>query len=285
MGEWLEDVNDIRIGQRVNEQIMILKAGEASQGKARKFYDGWRPSVRNWDNFEEDFLTAFLNYETYHTKLLRAANMKSSDFSCISEYGLANYPDLPWNRVSSPVIGGITSNAVRGGIRLHQPKDQKELMLLLGQYEAKNDSGEPPAKRHKTENKSQFLGKCFSCGKTGHKRYQCYNTTPNVDKAQSSRQMTDNDSLPKCNYCKRVDHTEATCFKKLGKTQIRCMTINRCEIMPTASTPSGDQNSKFTYMGDSGADWSVIHHHVVKSIGAVITPSQQKLAGFGRKLL
>ncbi|KAK9752147.1 hypothetical protein QE152_g4468 [Popillia japonica] len=141
MGEWLEDVNDIRIGQRVNEQIMILKAGQALQGKARKFYDGWRPSVRNWDNFEEDLLTAFPDYETYHTKLLRAANMKSSDFSTISEYGLAKvrslyryYPDLPWDRVLSPVIGGITSDAVRGGIRLHQPKDQKELMLLLRQY-------------------------------------------------------------------------------------------------------------------------------------------------------
>ncbi|KAK9679884.1 hypothetical protein QE152_g39641 [Popillia japonica] len=190
-----------------------------------------------------------------YTKLLRTANMKSSDFSSVSEYGLAKVrslsrPDLPWDSVLSAVIGGITSNAVRGNIRLHQPKDQKELMLLLKQYKAKNDSREPPAKRHKTENKSQFLGKCFSCGENR----PCYSTTPNIDKTQSSMQVIENDSLPKGNYCKRVGHNEATCFKKLDKTQIRCVTITRFEIMPTASAPSDDHNNKFTYMVDSGVD-------------------------------
>ncbi|KAK9711968.1 hypothetical protein QE152_g25158 [Popillia japonica] len=37
-------------------------------------------------------------------------------------------------------------------------------------------------------------------------------------------------------------------------------------------------------MVDSGVDWSVIQHHVVRSIDAVITPSQQKLVWFGRRL-
>ncbi|KAI4463349.1 aspartic peptidase domain superfamily [Holotrichia oblita] len=37
-------------------------------------------------------------------------------------------------------------------------------------------------------------------------------------------------------------------------------------------------------MADSGADWSVIHHHVVKSVGTVIIPSQQKLAGLQKEL-
>ncbi|KAI4458026.1 aspartic peptidase domain superfamily [Holotrichia oblita] len=46
----------------------------------------------------------------------------------------------------------------------------------------------------------------------------------------------------------------------------------------------GRSNSTFTYMVDSGADWSVIHHHVVKSVGAVIIPSQQKFAGLGKEL-
>ncbi|KAI4458028.1 aspartic peptidase domain superfamily [Holotrichia oblita] len=54
--------------------------------------------------------------------------------------------------------------------------------------------------------------------------------------------------------------------------------------MPSASAQLGDHNSTFTYMVDSGADWSVIHHHVVKSVGAVIIPSQQKLAGLGKEL-
>lgn len=138
MAEWLKDVNVIKIEQKISEQVMILKAGEALQGKARRFYDGWRPLVRNWSSFEEDLLTAFPDHETFHTKLLRAANMRSSEFNSISEYGLEKvrslyryYPDLPWDRVLSPVIGGITSNAVRDGIRLHQPKKPKGIDASL----------------------------------------------------------------------------------------------------------------------------------------------------------
>ncbi|KAJ3615699.1 hypothetical protein MTP99_006730 [Tenebrio molitor] len=82
--EWLKDVNNIRTKIKIDDDIMILKAGAALQGKARKFYNGWRPLVRTWA-CEDDLVTAFPDHETWHTKLVRAANMKSSDFDSISE--------------------------------------------------------------------------------------------------------------------------------------------------------------------------------------------------------
>jgi hypothetical protein len=89
--EWLKDVNNIRTKIKIDDDIMILKAGAALQGKVRKFYNGWRPLVRIWATFEDDLVTAFLDHETWHTKLVRAANMKSSDFDSISEYAIEKF--------------------------------------------------------------------------------------------------------------------------------------------------------------------------------------------------
>jgi hypothetical protein len=46
MEEWLKHVNNIRTKTKIDEDFMILKAEVALQGKARKFYNGWRPLVR-----------------------------------------------------------------------------------------------------------------------------------------------------------------------------------------------------------------------------------------------
>ncbi|KAH0812990.1 hypothetical protein GEV33_009802 [Tenebrio molitor] len=124
--EWLKDVNNIRTKIKIDDDIMIFKAGAALQGKARKFYNGWRPLIRTWATFEDDLITAFPDHETWHTKLVRAANMKSSDFDSISEYAIEKirslyrfYSDLPWDRILSPVVGRIESSAPQALLQVH----------------------------------------------------------------------------------------------------------------------------------------------------------------------
>lgn len=58
--------------------------------------------MRNWANFVVNLLTVFPDHETHHTKFLRAANMKSSDFDSVSEHEQGKVrslyrfdPDLP----------------------------------------------------------------------------------------------------------------------------------------------------------------------------------------------
>jgi hypothetical protein len=275
---------------------MILKAVAALQGKARKFYNGWRPLVRTWATFEDDLITAFPDHETWHTKLVRAANMKSSDFDSISEYAIEKirslyrfYSDLPWDRILSPVVGRIESIALRTAINLHQPKNQKELMLLLRQ----NELEEPPTKRPRVDQIHYFSGKCFACNKTGHKKYQCKNVSSSIVKPiagnespqEKSTLVTprgESSSYCTCTFCKRVGHTIMTCFKKNTQSTIRCILTERREIMPTATFVMCSLERSFKYMVDSGADRSIIHHRVAKITNTHVTPVSQTLTGFGK---
>jgi hypothetical protein len=292
--EWLKDVNNIRTKIKIDDDIMILKAGAALQGKARKFYNGWRPLVRTWATFEDDLITAFPDHETWHTKLVRAANMKSSDFDSISEYAIEKirslyrfYSDLPWDRILSPVVGGIESSAVRAAINLHQPKNQKELMLLLRQ----NELEEPSSKRPRVDQIHHFSGKCFACNKTGHKKYQCKNVSSSIVKPiagnESSQEKSTlvtprGESSSYCTFCKRVGHTIRTCFKKNSQSTIRCILTERREIMPTATFAMCSLKHSFKYMVDSGADRSIIHDRVAKITNTHVTPVSHILTGFGK---
>jgi Zinc knuckle len=53
---------------------------------------------------------------------------------------------------------------------------------------------------------SQFKGKCRNCGKLGHIAAQC-----------KSKQVKDEKSDVKCNYCKKSVQVKANCFKLLRK--------------------------------------------------------------------
>lgn len=293
-------MNDIRIKQKISDQIMILKAGGALQGKARRFFNRWRPLVRNWTTFENDLLTAFPVHETWHSKLLRAANMKSSDFDSISEYGIEkvrslyrHYSDLPWNRILSPVINGISSRAIREGIRLHHPENQKELMILLRRSETETEVYEPRTERIKSEDQSKFLRKYFTCGRNGHKKDQCRmkqsrfaNTSSSSTKTsiKGDQSTSAKSTAVKCTFCHRVGHEELTCFKRNGKPEVRCMSVNRCEIMPTATISLYNGKHNFSYIVDSGADWSLIHHHIARTIKANIILMPRSLSGFGKEV-
>lgn len=294
MEEWLKDVNDVRLKTKIDDYLLILKVGEALIGKAKRFFEGWRPLVRNWVTFENDLLTAFPDQDTWHTKLMRAANMTSADYHSISEYVTEKiqsleryYAELPWDRVLSPVIGGINSPAVREMIRLHQPTNQKDLMVLLRQYETESDGISPP-KRPKLKPVRRFGGKCFICGKTGHKNFQCREAqsgTVTENTKASKPQREHKQGIIKCTFCHRVGHDESKCFKKNGYPKVNCIFTSRCEIMPTAFVPTMNKKHSFNYMVDSGADWSVIHHRVTKAINAHIVPSTQILTGLGKEPL
>lgn len=293
--EWLTDCRNFYDKYKIDEEIMILKIGDALQGRAKRFFNNWRPSIKNIRTLEDDLISAFPEKDTFHIKLVRAANMKSTDFPSISEYALEKiralkryYSELPWNRILSPVIGGIVSSSVREAIKLHQPNNQKELMLLLREYEShaeitKTNLSESN-KRRKIENKHSeyFAGKCYNCGKTGHKSGQCRNTTI------LNRTVNENSAskLLKCNFCQRVGHTENTCFKKHGGPKIQRIQGSNCNISAKMQISNTPADLKFSYIVDSGADYSVITHSVVKSINNVkIIDFREELTGFGNKKL
>ncbi|KAK9693951.1 hypothetical protein QE152_g33834 [Popillia japonica] len=106
--------------------------------------------------------------------LLRAANMKSSDFSSISEYRQAKvrslhryYPDLPWDRVLS----------------------RHHIECCTGRMKRRMIAENHPLRDIRWKIKANSSESVLAVGKTGPKKNQCYSTTPNIDKAQSSRQL------------------------------------------------------------------------------------------------
>lgn len=187
--EWIEHINDLKEQVEVSDCIMILKAGEALQGSGKTFFDGWKPFTRNWANFVYDLRIRFPNQETWHTKLLKAATMESSDFNSLCEYAMEKIrciyqfePQLVWEKVLCPVIGGVTNDSTRQRIRMNIPKDQRELMSLLRQCDNEvQDDQRRIAKRprmdttrpHGNNERAQRERHCFNCGKNGHLRQNC----------------------------------------------------------------------------------------------------------------
>lgn len=224
--EWLEEVNKIRIKYKVDDCLAIIKAGQALRGEGRRFYDGWAPLSRTWASFQDDFLTAFPDHESWANKFKRAFEVNCSQFETFSEYARIKvrdlyrfHSDLPWEKVLSIVIEGINSNFIFESVRIQSPSNLSELILILRKHEAtkrkistdrKSDSNVQPFKRRRQD--STFSGKCFNCGKTGHKKEDC-RYLQSGNKFNKNLKATPSE----CTFCKRVGHSENDCWKKNGK--------------------------------------------------------------------
>lgn len=296
--EWLSEVNRVRIKYKVDDCLAILKAGEALRGEGRRFYDGWAPLTRTWDAFEQDLLAAFPDHESWGTKFRKANEVKCSQFETFSEYARIKIRDLyrfhselPWEKVLSIVVDGINSNSVYESVRLQNPANLTELMLILRRHEAikrrnqmsdQIDDMSKPSKRRRVE--SRFSGKCYNCGKTGHKKEECRLLSANSETSNKKSNSSKKHNT-ECSFCKRMGHEEKNCWKKNGKPKVLCVNIRRCAIMPRATVPYENQFQSFSYLVDSGADTSVIHEHVVRQINGNIVPQDMPLTGLGNEIV
>lgn len=238
--EWMDDVSRIQQELGISDTLLVLKAGHALRGRAARFYQHWKPIVRDWDSFRRDFEIAFPELGTPATRIRDSLEITSSKYESLVEYGNAKltsirrfYTDFPWNIVLSLVEFDIQNTEVRNRICLQAPTCDAELLKLLAACDAnKMNVGarvrdlsrkRPYSSR---DERPVFQGHCRRCHRYGHKEANC----KYEEKAQSvsekvlpgpsgvkpafSSPDSNQASVKFCKICHKKGHTEDTCYRK-----------------------------------------------------------------------
>lgn len=228
--EWVEEINRIKDEIGMLDTVVVLKAGEALKGRAAKFYQNWKPLVRNWSTFSRDLQIAFPEKGTPATRLESCMSIKSDSFSSFVEYGHAKlnsikkfYNKFPWEIILSLVSHDIVSIEVKNRVILKEPKDETELLKILSSYDAdipfvpetlpRNSSIKRPV-QVKKDAEYKFHGTCRKCGFFGHKAVDC----------RSAKRRFEN-SIKICNFCKMKGHSEQYCNAKKRENNTHNQTL------------------------------------------------------------
>ena len=160
------------------------------------------------------------------------------------------------------------------GVALTLPDVKDDIRQIYGSLKAKDHkSGEAILavkqgfKKTKTD--------CRTCGRKGHKSADCWDNIKNKDKrppnykspdqrkSKESANVTSSGKTLHCDYCKKDNHTEDRCFKKIkdlkeGKTNksssetvevvMVCMDRSQKEILMTNNDPSKDSMTDNTFI-------------------------------------
>lgn len=254
MAEWMDDVTRIQQEIGISDTLIVLKAGDALRGRAARFYKQWKPLVRDWITFRQDFEIAFPEQGTPATRIRSCLAIVSSDYASLVEYGNTKlaavkrfYAGFPWEIVLSLLEDDLQDPEVKSRICIQEPTCEADLLKLLAACDARKSSERKPQQfstriggatdnfrkrrrdspsRYARDGPPMFPGKCRKCDRYGHKQVDCkaqqvtktpvaFATPGPSDTRQSSFTSQGKPAANKvCTYCKKTGHTEDVCYRK-----------------------------------------------------------------------
>lgn len=318
MTEWMDDVTRIQQEIGISDTLIVLKAGDALRGRAARFYKQWKPLVRDWVTFRQNFEVAFPEQGTPATRMRACLAIVSADYASLVEYGNTKlaaikrfYAGFPWEIILSLLEDDLQDKEVKSRISIQEPTCEADLLKLLAACDARKSSerkqqplstqtggttdrfrkrrrDSPP--RYARAGPSMFPGKCRKCDRYGHKQVDCKQVTKTSGELTAfgpTGTSPDKSTANKvCTYCKKIGHTENVCYRKQGSSK-RVMLTRKTRftrLFPLAAITNDKSVVSVPYLVDTAADVSVIHEKVVRSLNLEIKPGAQDLTGLGNNV-
>ncbi|EEZ97449.2 hypothetical protein TcasGA2_TC011280 [Tribolium castaneum] len=208
--KWLDIATKLKAELHIGDVLMIAKAGEALKGSAHRYYFGWSPVHRTWDEFCKDLVVAFPDCETPATTEASIHQLIPSRLALDTILNMVEY-DLDHGKAQATIC-------------MHQPTGDRKLLKILSEFDAcrrKQQAMQSQSSRSTDvpslpRCREKFVkGSCFRCGQSGHHKINC---NVDVDKDTSSKMAVETkNGPPTCSYCKNVGHTEPNCWSKHGR--------------------------------------------------------------------
>lgn len=223
---------------------MVAKAGKALKGSALVWFETWEPDTgRTWANFRNELTDLYPPKKNLSEKLSRAVLYNSDSADSYCEYAREKMRLLKNTKINFTeaqlvelVCGSIRDVNVKMASFNSNVQTTSELMTLFTTYskikkrplEQNGDnkyddrSGPSGTKRSKPNDDVQDK-RCFSCGKSGHIKSQCFRL-PESPKNNDKNESIKIPSPPKkCTICKKIGHDEGSCWFK-DKTKSTAIT-------------------------------------------------------------
>lgn len=296
---WCREVERAKLSNNWDDYECLSRVAGCLKGDARNWLNEWTSNDRSWCNFVREFKSLCPRKLDYANILYDVMNTNSDKYTTYAEYArrtlmrLRIVKGLSEELIILIIIRGITDPQVRAAAA-NADLTSDSLVSFMSLY-VKPGHNKPETrvafnkKRPNTgESSSKFRAKCYICGQSGHKSYQCSKKpklNSNVD-SNSSKDIKGESNT--CTFCKKTGHSEQFCFAKNRSEPRNKRKINLCTEMPTALEKNTDlttaviQGIPVDVLIDSGAlNVSLISSEVLKYFSCEPKPVNCTLKGIG----
>lgn len=225
VADWCHKVDELRDIFQWSEEATIYFAMSKLRGLAEVWYRSQPTLKLTWEEWKQKLEIGFPSKRDYCFELENMLRRKKRPEESYTKYyyeklAMLNECDVFGTKAVSCLIGGISDVVIKAGASAGNHQTPESLYSYLSSIENisgpskpikffSNYSSKPkpfknyPSTQHRNSN---FKITCHKCKQTGHTANTC--RIPTKDMAQT------NFPVKKCDFCRKVGHTEDRCFQK-----------------------------------------------------------------------
>lgn len=304
---WCEEVDRAKVINNWTDNECLSRIGHCLKGDARIWLNEWVTNDRSWSNFKREFKPLCPKNVDVANILFNVMKTTSDDYSTYADYArrsllrLHIVKGLSDELISAIIIRGITDPQIRASATNAKlkPNDLVEYFsIYVNANHSKNyiansrTSHADIAKNYNIKKRRYEEGKCFSCGKIGHKSVSCTNRI-NIDHNEKSSTGVLSSNIKEqflqfkdsCSFCKKSGHKVENCFAKLKTESQNKTEVNFChEIKGSYSKDivvAVIHGIPVDVLIDSGSTISLISSSLLKHFNCERKPAFRVLRGIG----
>ncbi|XP_048513419.1 uncharacterized protein LOC125501458 [Athalia rosae] len=283
---WCQTADLCLQNQTLDGGALISVLSRAMKGSAATWFPQATFPNMSWGQYREAFPARFETVETTTATFLRVLSGKPKEGECLAAYGgrilsssMASWESLSTEQLAASFVMAYLSQV---DSRLQQEaftknidsrvELQQELMAVAHRKRSVLLKETFDSKRQKLNVTSG--GKCYGCGKVGHKIADCRNSQKSS--GQSQKTFTAPRTSVTCFKCGEAGHIASRCPKNgsskpgLSKNNPQAVhRVNLCEKQPVQGQLShlGEQ---FSFSFDSGAECSLMKESIADKFADVV---------------